>query len=103
MLAKNLEDGEQCEMDQGYHGSALANVKCPSGLLGDPDPAMKAMAVRVRSRQETINKWFKNLGILNSPCRDNIFKHQAVFGGIICLTQLSLQANPLFALEYYND
>jgi hypothetical protein len=74
-------------------------VKCPSGLLADPDPAVKAMLARVRSQQETVNGWFKNLGILNTPYLHNIFKHQTVFGAIVCLTQLSLQANPLFSIE----
>ena len=63
-------------------------VKCPGGLLADPDPAVKDMAQRVRCRQETVNERFKNWGILNTPYRHNIFKHQAVFGAIVCL-QLS--------------
>ena len=101
-LAKNLEVGERCETDRGYRGSVPMQVKCQGGLLEDPDPAVKAMAQRVRSRQETVNEWFKNWGILNTPYRHNIFKHQAVFGAIVSLTQLSLQANPLFHVEY-ND
>jgi hypothetical protein len=32
----------------------------------------------------------------------NIFAHQAVFGAIVALTQLSLRANPLFSVEYYD-
>jgi hypothetical protein len=101
-LAKNLEVGERCETDRGYRGSAPVKVKCPGGLLADPDPAVKDMAQRVRCRQETVNERFKNWGILNTPYRHNIFKHQAVFGAIVCLTQLSLRANPLFQVEY-ND
>ena len=101
-LAKNLEEYERCETDRGYRGSAPEKVKCPGGLLEDPDPAVKAMKQRVRNRQETVNERFKNWGILNTPYRHNIFKHQAVFGAIVCLTQLSLQANPLFPVEY-ND
>jgi hypothetical protein len=42
-LAKNLEEYEQCETDRGYCGSAPEKVKCPGGLLEDPDPAVKAM------------------------------------------------------------
>ncbi len=49
-LAKNLEEYEQCKMDQGYRGSAPGLVKCPDGLLADPDPSVKAMSARVRSR-----------------------------------------------------
>jgi hypothetical protein len=101
-LAKNLEEYERCETNRGYRGSAPEKVKCPGGLLEDPNPAVKAMTQRVQNRQETVNEWFKNWGILNPPYHHNIFKHQAVFGAIICLTQLSLQANLLFPVEY-ND
>ena len=97
---KNLDIGERRETDWGYCGSAPVKVKCTGGLLADPDPAVKDMAQRVRCRQETVNERFKNWGILNTPYRHNIFKHQAVFGAIVCLTQLSLQANPLFQVEY---
>jgi len=101
-LAKHLEVGERVETDRGYRGSAPGKVKCPDGLLEDPNPAAKEMAQRVRCRQETVNERFKNWGILNTPYRHNIFKHQTVFGAIVCLTQLSLRANPLFQVEY-ND
>jgi hypothetical protein len=78
-------------------------VKCPGGLLADPNPAVMAILARVRSQQETVKKQFKNWGILSTPYhRHNIFKHQTVFGAIVSLTQLLLQANPLFSVEY-ND
>ncbi len=64
-LVKNLEVRERCETDRGYRGSAPAKVKYPSGLLADPDPAVKEMAQRVRSRQETVNERFKIWRILN--------------------------------------
>ena len=89
-------------MDRSYRGSAPVKVKCPGGLLADPDSAVKDMAQRVRCRQETVNERFKNWGILNTPYCHNIFKHQTVFGAIVCLTQLSLKFNPLFSVEY-ND
>ncbi len=101
-LVKNLEGAEQCKTDCGYRGSAPAKVECPGDLLADQDLAVKKTLQRVRSQQETINEWFKNWGILNTPYRHNIFKHQAVFGAIVCLTQLLLQANPLFTVEYYD-
>jgi hypothetical protein len=101
-LAKNLEEFEWCETDRVYHGSAPGLVKCPGGLLADPNPSVKAMSARVRSRQETVNERFKNWEILNAPYRHNIFKHQIVFGAIVCLAQLLLRDNPLFSVEY-ND
>jgi hypothetical protein len=92
-LMTHLEPGERVETDRGYRGSAPKYVKCPNGLLADPDPAVKLMAARVQSRQETINERFKNWAILCTPYR---------FGAIVMLTQLSLAANPLFHVEY-ND
>ncbi len=83
-----MEVGERSETDRGYRGSAPMKVECPGGLLEDLHPAVKAMAQRVRSRQETINERFKNWGILNTPYHHNIFKHQAVFGAIVFLTLL---------------
>ncbi len=50
-------------MDRGYRGSVPKYVKCPDGLLADPDPAVKLMAARVWSRQETVNERFKNWAI----------------------------------------
>ncbi len=101
-LAKHLEFAKQCETDWGYRGSAPAKVKCPDGLLEDPDDSVKAMLARVMSHQESVNKRFKNRGILNTPYRHNIFKHQTVFCATVALTQISLRANPLFSVEY-ND
>ena len=102
VLAKHLESGERCETDKGYHGSAPQYVKCPDGLLADPDPALKLMAARVWSRQETVNARFKNWAILCTPYRHEFLEHQTVFGATVVLTQLSLAANPLFHVEY-ND
>jgi hypothetical protein len=87
-------------MDQGYRRRAPAKVRCSGGLLADPNPAVKVMLARVWSRQETVNEQLKKWGVLNTPYHHNIFKHQTVFGAIVCLTQLSLQANPLFGIEY---
>ena len=98
----HLEPGERVETDRGYRGSAPKYVKCPDGLLADPDPAVKLMAARVRSRQETVNERFKNWAILCTPYRHKFLEHQTVFGAIVVLTQLSLAANPLFHVEY-ND
>ena len=98
----HLEPGERVETDRGYRGSAPQYVKCPDGLLAEPDPAVKLMAARVRSRQETVNARFKNWVILCTPYHHEFSEHQTVFGAIVMLTQLSLAVNPLFHVEY-ND
>ncbi len=89
----HLEPGEQVETDRGYCGSAPKYVKYPDGLLADPDPAVKLMAARVRSRQETVNERFKNWAILCTAYRHKFLEDQTVFGAIVVLTQLSLAAD----------
>ena len=87
-------------MDGGYRGSAPLFVKCPRVVEANPDKAK--MQQRMRSWQETVNKRFKNGGILATPYRHKLLEHQTVFGAIVVLTQLSLADDPLFQVEY-ND
>jgi hypothetical protein len=99
-LKLNLEFGERCETDAGYRGSAPEFVKCPGGVWGES--AKREMQQKVRSRQETVNERLKNWGILTTPYRHDLRKHQTVFAAVITLLQLSLEHNPLFSVEY-ND
>jgi hypothetical protein len=73
-LAKNLEVGERCETDRGYRGSAPVKVKCPGGLLADPDPAVKDGAgLRVlRARAASFN------GSVTTSITDGIYAVHAV-------------------------
>ena len=57
-LVHQLEPGERCETDDGYRGSAPVYAKLPT--LVDKDPVRAAIQQRVRNRQETVNKRFKN-------------------------------------------
>jgi hypothetical protein len=54
---------------------------------------------KVRNRQVTVNKRFKNWAILSTPYHHKFLKHQTVFGAIAVLTQLSLAENPLFQVK----
>jgi hypothetical protein len=49
------------------------------------------MTARVRLRHETCNKRFKHCNILRVAYHHDILDHQAVFGAIACLTQLSFE------------
>jgi hypothetical protein len=95
-----LEEGEMCEMDNGYQGSAPMYAKCPGSIEADPEKA--EMQQRVRNRQETVNKWFKNWAVLSTPYHHQFLEHQTVFGAIVVLTQLSFAENRLFQVDY-ND
>ena len=83
-----------------YRGSAPLYAKCPGVIEANPDKA--GMQQRVRNRQETVNKRFKNWAILSSPFHHKLLEHQTVFGAIVVLTQLSFTENPLFQVDY-ND
>ena len=93
-----LEPWERCETDDGYRGSAPVHVKLPT--LPEEDPVRAAIQQRVRNRQETANKQFKNWAILAVPYRHKLLDHQSVFRAIVVLTQLSFVENPLFQVDY---
>ena len=76
--------------DQGCQGAAPTYMKCHGVVEADPNTA--EIQQWVRSRQETVNKWFKNWAIL--------FEHPTVFGAFVILTQLSFATNPLFQVAY---
>ena len=97
-LVYQLEAGERCETDDGYRGSAPVYVKLPT--LPEEDPVRAAIQQRVRNRQETVNKRFKNWAILAVPYRHKLLDHQSVFCAIVALTQLSFVENPLFQVDY---
>jgi len=97
-LVQHLEQGERCETDDGYRGSSPLYAKCPAVDFVGPDEV--AMKQRVRNRQETVNKRFKNWAILAVPYRHKLLDHQSVFCAIVALTQLSFVENPLFQVDY---
>jgi hypothetical protein len=68
--------------------------------LVDKDPVRAAIQQRVRNRQETVNKRFKNWAILAVPYCQKLLDHQSVFRAIVVLTQLSFVENPLFQVDY---
>ena len=61
------------------------------------------MQSRVRSRQETVNKRFKQWEILVQVYRHDITMHGYVFRAIAVITQLAIEnGEPLFPVDY-ND
>lgn len=101
-MQHHLEHGERVEADKGYSGAAPQYVKCP-GALVQTDPEMVAMQSRLRSRHETCNNRLKKWNILKVPYRHDLTKHQAVFGAIATIVQLSFGSNPLFQVEYSDE
>ena len=98
----HLGDGERVEADDGYVGEAPVHVKCPKSVTNPVET--EAMQQRVRSRQETVNKRFKNWKILAEKFRGkDLGVHGDIFRAIVVLTQLSIEnGEPLFSVDY-ND
>lgn len=96
-LQKELEPGERVQADQGYVGGYPDSVFCPPFEA----PDRREMTAIVRLRHETCNRRFKRWNILKAAYRHDLMDHNAVFGAIACLTQLSFHnGEPLFPVEY---
>ena len=97
-LATLLEPGERVEADDGYLDEAPLRVKCQKLT----EPAEKeAMAKQVRSCQVTVNKRFKQWGILRQVFCNDLIHHRDVFAAICVITQLAIEnGEPLFEVHY---
>jgi hypothetical protein len=100
-LLSHLEAGERVEADDGYIGDAPRYIKCPKSFT-NPQETL-AMQNLVRSRQETVNKRFKDWAILSAPFRnrEKIPIHGDVFRAIVVITQVSINnGEKLFQVDY---
>ena len=98
-LLGELEEGERVEADDGYNGEAPHYVKCPRSIVSWRDTEEQQSIVR--RQQETINKCFKQFGLLKQVFRHDIMDHGDCFRAIAIITQLSIQnGEPLFSVEY---
>jgi hypothetical protein len=101
-LKSYLEDNERVEADDGYIGEHPKHVKCPKGFANQ-QKALR-MQQRVRNRQETINKRFKDWQIMVQKfCNDPLSLHADAFRCIAVVEQLSIShGEPLFECGYRN-
>jgi hypothetical protein len=80
-----LDPSEQVEANDGYVGEAPRHVKCPKSFTNPEET--EAMQQRVRNRQETVNKRFKQWGVLKQIFRhtskDNIGAHGDCFAAVL--------------------
>ena len=94
-----LKKFERVEADDGYIGEAPMYIKCPKSF-SNPE-ITEYMQQRVRNRQETINRRFKNWGVLKQVYRHDLDDHCDVFYAIAVITQLSIRnGEPLFSCGY---
>jgi hypothetical protein len=103
ILKEFLEKDEMVEAYDGYWGEAPLKVKCPR-CVSNPYQNRKKQQ-RVRARQETMNKRFKQWG-----CSQQIFRHDwarhhlDVFRAVAIITQLCINSGErLFYVEYDDD
>ncbi len=97
-----MDPFERVEADDGYLGEAPLQVKCPACITVPVEK--QQMMKRVRSRQETINKQFKQCQILKQVYCHDIRVHQDVFAAIAVISQLAIQnGDLLFSVEYSDD
>ena len=102
-LLSYLGEGERVEADDGYIGEAPRHCKIPKYFQGSEREEMMQV---VRNRQETINKRFKNWGILKQVYRnkEKIHLHGEVFACIAVITQVAINnGEKLFDVEYDDD
>ena len=98
-LMTELDEGERVEADDGYIGEAPRHVKCPRSISRREE--CDAMSSYVRRRQETINKRFKQFGVLKQIYRHDIRDHGTVFRCVAIVIELSIEnGEPLFSVEY---
>ena len=76
-LVSQLEPNERVEADDGYKGEHPQYVKCPAGFCNPAET--EEMQSRVRSRQETVNRRFKNWGCMKQVWRNNVSYHGIAF------------------------
>jgi hypothetical protein len=63
---------------------------------------MRKMIACVTARHETVNKRFKQWGILSQRYRYDLKKHQHAFRAVAALTQIALKTDePLFDHDSY--
>ena len=84
-----LAPNERVEADDGYVGEAPMKVKCPGSITVSEE--REKLVRRVRNRRETINKRFKQWGILNQVYCHDLIHHRNVFTAICVLSQLAIE------------
>jgi len=101
-LLSHLAPNERVEVDDGHIGEAPKHCKCPKCFTNEE--YKEHMQQRVRNRQETVNKRFKDWDILKTnDYRHEIADHGDVFRAIAIITQLSINNGEKLFDTYYDD
>jgi len=76
-------------------------VKCPSSIAEPVE--REAMTQRVRYCYETVNKRFKQWGILRQVCCHDLIHHHDAFAAICVITQLAIENGEALFEVHYDD
>jgi hypothetical protein len=99
-LKDALVEGEWVEADDGYAVLDPEFVKTHSSPFHPEE--YKAVWNKVRARQETVNKQFKQWGVICEVFCHDMMKHHMCFQAVAVLTQLSIEnGEPLFQIKGY--
>ena len=97
-LMHMLLPGEMVEADNGYRGE-YQKIRTPVDYSNEEERRAKR---RARARHETVNRRFKQFGILKQVYRHRLCDHGAVFHACAALTQISINhGNTLFCVQYH--
>ena len=98
-LMYHLGKNERVEANNGYIGKTLGKVKCTASFVNPIEN--EGMQSRVQNRHETVNKRFKQWGVLHQIYRHNLHDHTYIVRAIAVPAQLSLEnGEPLFSVSY---
>lgn len=98
-MKTELDKGEHVEADDGYRGEP----GCVNWAKGPfiYTKFQTRMKQRLRSRQETVNRRFKQFNALKHVFRHKVTKHSSVFRAVAVITQVNIESgNKLFEVEY---
>lgn len=92
-----LEDGEKCEGDTHYK----RNLK--ERFITWPQGSERArMAAKVEARHETVNRRFRDFGMMRNRWTHGREKFSSAFRAVAVIVQLHIEnGEPLFQVEYY--
>ena len=90
---------EKVEADDGYRGEPLW-ISLP-GELGGGGARQRTAKGLARNRQETINRRFKQWGVLRERYRHDLKMHGTIVRAIATVIQIDMRSgNPPFQVEY---
>ena len=100
-LKDKLGENERVEADEGYKKFDPIHAVTPAYATGN---ARQELSNKVRARQETINRRFKQWNALGKRFRHDLDLHHVVFEAVAVITQLAiLNGEKLFEINNYVD